>query len=30
VIDDAGHGANIHQPDAFNKAVRDFLRGAGL
>jgi pimeloyl-ACP methyl ester carboxylesterase len=30
VIDDAGHAANIHQPEAFNQAVRDFLRSAGL
>jgi pimeloyl-ACP methyl ester carboxylesterase len=30
VIDDTGHAANIHQPEAFNKAVRDFLVGAGL
>jgi pimeloyl-ACP methyl ester carboxylesterase len=30
VIEDAGHGANIHQPEAFDRAVRDFLRGSGL
>jgi pimeloyl-ACP methyl ester carboxylesterase len=25
VIDDAGHAANIHQPEAFNQAVREYL-----
>ncbi len=25
VIDDAGHAANIHQPEAFNEAVREYL-----
>lgn len=25
VIDDAGHAANMDQPDAFNAAVREFL-----
>ena len=30
VIDDAGHAANIHQPNTFNKAVRDFLKSAGV
>ncbi len=30
VIDDAGHAANIHQPDAFNSAVRAFLKSAGV
>jgi pimeloyl-ACP methyl ester carboxylesterase len=28
VIPDAGHAANIDQPDIFNKAVLDFLRAA--
>jgi pimeloyl-ACP methyl ester carboxylesterase len=27
VIDDAGHASNIHQPEAFNRAVREFLGG---
>lgn len=27
VIDDAGHAANIDQPDAFNSAVKKFLAG---
>ncbi|MEE8422251.1 MAG: alpha/beta fold hydrolase [Dehalococcoidia bacterium] len=27
VIDDAGHAANIHQPEAFNQAVGEFLGG---
>jgi pimeloyl-ACP methyl ester carboxylesterase len=30
VIPDAGHAANIDQPNAFNKAVLDFLKGAGF
>jgi pimeloyl-ACP methyl ester carboxylesterase len=30
VLDDAGHAANIHQPEAFNAAVRTFLLAAGL
>jgi pimeloyl-ACP methyl ester carboxylesterase len=30
VIDDAGHAANIHQPEAFNSAVRDFLIKSGI
>ena len=30
VIPDAGHAANIDQPEAFNKAVLEFLKGAGL
>jgi pimeloyl-ACP methyl ester carboxylesterase len=30
VIEDAGHAANIHQPDAFNSAVRSFLKSAGI
>ncbi|MBV9996404.1 MAG: alpha/beta fold hydrolase [Caulobacteraceae bacterium] len=30
VIANAGHGANIDQPEAFNRAVLDFLKGAGL
>jgi pimeloyl-ACP methyl ester carboxylesterase len=30
VIEDAGHGANIHQPEAFNDAVRLFLKKAGI
>lgn len=30
LIPDAGHAVNIDQPEAFNKAVLDFLRGAGL
>ncbi len=30
VIPDAGHAANIHQPDAFNGAVLDFLQSNGL
>ena len=25
VLDKAGHGANVDQPDAFNRAIRDFL-----
>lgn len=29
VIPDAGHASNIDQPDAFNKAVLDFLATAG-
>lgn len=29
VIADAGHAANIHQPDAFNRAVGDFLQSPG-
>jgi len=27
VLDDAGHASNIHQPEAFNRAVLDFLDG---
>ncbi len=27
VIPDAGHAANIHQPEAFNRAVEEFLAG---
>ncbi len=27
VIDDAGHAVNLHQPEAFNEAVRAFLEG---
>lgn len=30
VIPDAGHSANIDQPEAFNAALLDFLKGAGL
>ena len=30
VIPDAGHAANIDQPEAFNTAVLDFLKGAGF
>jgi len=30
VIPDAGHSANIDQPGAFNAALLDFLKGAGL
>jgi pimeloyl-ACP methyl ester carboxylesterase len=30
VIPDAGHAANMHQPAAFNKAVLEFLEGAGI
>jgi pimeloyl-ACP methyl ester carboxylesterase len=30
VIEDAGHAANIHQPQAFNQAVRAFLESAGI
>jgi pimeloyl-ACP methyl ester carboxylesterase len=30
VIEDAGHAANIHQPEAFNEAVRTFLKSSGL
>ncbi|HEY0437081.1 MAG TPA: alpha/beta fold hydrolase [Phenylobacterium sp.] len=30
VIPDAGHSANIDQPDAFNAALLDFLKGARL
>ena len=30
VIDDAGHAANIHQPEAFNDAVREFLKKSGV
>jgi pimeloyl-ACP methyl ester carboxylesterase len=26
-IPDAGHASNLHQPDAFNRAVEDFLAG---
>jgi pimeloyl-ACP methyl ester carboxylesterase len=26
VIDDAGHAANIDEPDAFNAAVLEFLK----
>ena len=29
VIPDAGHAANIDQPEAFNRAMLDFLAGAG-
>jgi pimeloyl-ACP methyl ester carboxylesterase len=29
VIEDAGHAANLHQPEAFNKAMIAFLKGAG-
>ena len=29
VVPDAGHAANIHQPEAFNKAVTEFLDGIG-
>ena len=27
VIPDAGHAANLHQPEAFNRAMREFLTG---
>lgn len=30
VLADAGHAANIDQPEAFDRAVVDFLAGAGL
>jgi pimeloyl-ACP methyl ester carboxylesterase len=30
VIPDAGHAANLHQPEAFNAAVKAFLKSAGL
>jgi pimeloyl-ACP methyl ester carboxylesterase len=30
VIEDAGHAANIHQPEPFNEAVRQFLQKAGI
>jgi pimeloyl-ACP methyl ester carboxylesterase len=30
VLPDAGHSANIDQPAAFNAALLDFLKGAGL
>ncbi|MFL5298523.1 MAG: alpha/beta fold hydrolase [Phenylobacterium sp.] len=30
VIPNAGHSANIDQPEAFNAALLDFLKGAGL
>jgi pimeloyl-ACP methyl ester carboxylesterase len=30
VIPGAGHSANLDQPQAFNAALLDFLRGAGL
>jgi pimeloyl-ACP methyl ester carboxylesterase len=30
VIEGAGHAANLDQPAAFNAAVLEFLRGAGL
>jgi len=30
VIPNAGHAANIDQPEAFNAAVTDFLVSAGL
>ena len=30
IIPDAGHSSNIDQPDAFNTAVRDFLRDNNL
>jgi pimeloyl-ACP methyl ester carboxylesterase len=30
IIPDAGHAVNIDQPEAFNKAVLEFLRGAGF
>ena len=30
VIPDAGHSANLDQPAAFNAALLDFLKGAGL
>jgi pimeloyl-ACP methyl ester carboxylesterase len=30
VIPDAGHAANIHQPEAFNQAVIEFLQANGL
>ena len=30
VLTDAAHAANIDQPDAFNRAVREFLTSAGL
>ncbi len=30
VIEGAGHSANIDQPAAFNAALLDFLKGAGL
>jgi pimeloyl-ACP methyl ester carboxylesterase len=30
VLADAGHAANIDQPEAFDRAVADFLAGAGL
>lgn len=29
VIEDAGHAANLHQPERFDAAVRDFLAGLG-
>ncbi len=29
IIDDAGHAANIHQPEAFNRTVLEFLKGCG-
>jgi pimeloyl-ACP methyl ester carboxylesterase len=29
VIPDAGHAANLHQPEAFNRAVEEFLRALG-
>ncbi len=28
--DDAGHAANIHQPEAFNGAVVEFLKSCGI
>ncbi len=30
VIQKAGHGANVDQPDIFNRAILDFLKGLGL
>jgi pimeloyl-ACP methyl ester carboxylesterase len=30
VIPEAGHAANLHQPAAFNAAVLEFLKGAGI
>lgn len=30
IIKNAGHGANVDQPEAFNCAILDFLKGIGL